>query len=227
MLDLPVVKLPHELVQLLKMKLYNDRSSYTKVNDVISSNKALSSLVSNAFMEFSSEGNILNVLNTLGWSHFRDRLISVFLYKRAFGKFPDTTDIHLISDLTDLEEQLSPFSIDSISRSLLFIFYLKNVEYSRREDGERFDVSSVINEVQDFLSLGSGKNENIDWLIFNIWHFKEFYGIESLKSKLEEGSSYRDLFIELPEHSQKKLVDNAISYACSIYDSESFYSQKV
>lgn len=227
MLDLPVVKLPFELVQLLKMKLYNDSSSYSKVNEVISSNKSLSSLVSNAFMEFSTQGNILNVLNTLGWSHFRDRLMSIYLYKRAFGKFPDTTDIHLTSDLLDLEEQLSAFSIDSISRSLLFVFYLKNVEYIKREDGETFKVSSIIDDVYDFLSLGSGKCENIDWLIFNIWHFKEFYGADTFETKLEEGKSFRDLFAELPAYNQKKLVDNAISYACSIYDSESFYSQKV
>jgi hypothetical protein len=227
MFDLPVIKLPYELTELLKMKLYNNAESYSKILALISSNKAMSAIVVNAFREFSEEGKISAVLNTLGWKHFRDRLVSVYVYKKLFNRYPDTTDIHIITELTDFEESFASFSIESNSRSLLLSFYLKLLELDQRQDGASFRFSTQFDEVRELIELKAGKTQQIDWLIFISWHLVSYFGFDKLEEEINTGVDF-DQLIDLLTISQKRqFINNSLSYGCSIGDKDNFYCEQI
>lgn len=227
MYDLPVIKLPQELTTLMKMKLHNDAKSYSQVIDVLSQNSSLMAIISNAFNEFSEQGKILEIINVLGWKHFRDRLLSIYIYKFIFDRYPDSTDIHLISDLSDCEEMISNFSPNSSSRGLLFIFYLKYFEYLKRDEGEIIKLNDIFSLVYDILSLSDGKTHRIDWLAFSVWHYSEYYGRDTLEEKLSNKISFYELYEGLSDKDREQYINNSLSYACSIYEDECFYSEKV
>lgn len=229
MYDLPVIKLPNELTTLMKLRLHNHAQSYSYVIEVLSKNNSLMAIIANAFTEFSEQGKILEIINILGWKHFRDRLLSIYIYKSVFARYPDSTDTLLISDLSDCEEMISSFTPNSSSRALLFVFYLKYFEYLKRDEGEGeiIKLNEIFEKVFDVLSLGDGKTHQIDWLAFSIWHFSEYYGIEDLEEKLNNKMSFNQLYEELSENNKNQFINNSLSYACSINEDECFFSEKV
>jgi hypothetical protein len=228
MLRLPVIKLPNEFTNLLKIKIYNADESVDNIIRYIYDDKFLTNLVGNCFKEFDSEKKIKKIIISLGWKHFRDRLASVYIHKAIFNSYPKSTDIHITNELQLFEENFERFSLKTNSRSFLLAFYLKFLEIKLREEGQTLKILEIIDEAKEFLDLSTARQSKIDWLILLAWHVAVFIGVDQLKVLYKAKKlNFADVFDRFSEEQKRTLIDNFLSYGCSIGEDEMFLFEKV
>src|SRR6478736_2306316 len=101
-LILPHVILPAEFINLLKTNLPVSTSS-APIFDQIRPNGALYIVLEKAFKEFDDGRGLEKTMVALGWSNFRERMASLYVYKAIHGEFPMMTSMELVEDIKYLE----------------------------------------------------------------------------------------------------------------------------
>ena len=226
-LQFPFVNLPLEFVTLLKsnLALSNDPAP---IVDLVSPNLALLSVLETAFSEFNSERGIEKVFKTLGWSNFRDRMASIYIYKLKYGDFPFKTDMELVEDIKLLENRFSDHSVHSYSRLFLLGFYLKfaNLDIQQREDNHFLELT-IPSEIESLLRLSQGRSERIDWLILILYHICNSLGEKMVMNSLISGKKFEDIYALMPKDAQEVMAQNLLAYGASIQEPDLFLYEKV
>lgn len=216
-------KLPDELVFLLKSNLTHDKDIFSFIYETLEDNQSLQYIFNHTFSYVEGERNFKEMMKSLGWLHFRDRLSALYLNRIKDGKYPTQIDSSLINDMLILEQRLEDNTIQSVSRSYLLGFYLTSLKLT-----DDYFSARIPRVVFDLLKLSKTRIERIDWMLLLLWHFAIYLGEKYLhQSIVNERKTYKDLYQELSEDQQKKMMTNFLHYAYSINDGELFKNQMI
>lgn len=226
-ISLPHVILPGEFVTLLKSNL-SVTTSPAPIFDVIRPNVALYSVLEKAFKEFDDGRGVEKTMIALGWSNFRDRMASIFIYKSIYGNYPQKSNMELVEEIKDLETSFVDHSIHSISRCFLLGFYLKMANIQNQNRGSNsFSEIKVPAEAIRVLNITQGRSEKIDWLILVVMHLLEALGEKMLMNYLASGKKYEELYKYLTLEQQKNMMNNLLAYGVSIQEKDIFIYDKI
>lgn len=226
-LHFPYVNLPLEFVTLLKQNL-PATTPPGPVFDVIRPNRALLSVLENAFKEFDDGRGVEKVMTALGWSNFRERMASIYVYKTMYGDYPSRTNMELVEDIHEMETRFSAHSVNSFSRLFMLGFYLKlaNLSIQQSEDNQFLEIK-VSPEIGSILRLSQGRSEKIDWLILIVIHLNAALGEKMLINNLAAGKKFEDLYQIMPKDAQEIMSHNLLAYGASIQEPDVFLYEKV
>lgn len=225
--QLPHILMPKELVTLLRTSLAVTNSP-GPVFDHIRPNRGLMLLLEKAFKEFDDGRGVEKVMIALGWSHFRDRFASLYIFKSIYGHFPVKTDMSLVEDIKNIETLYGEFAIQSYSRLFLLGFYLSmaNIEVRHKEGQLNVPLQLPV-EVLEVMKISQVRSERIDWLILMIWHLTSYLGKANLINKLTNGASFASLYQELSTEQQLHFTQNLLTYGASVQEDEVFFYERV
>ena len=226
-LQFPFLNLPQEFVTLLKSNLSLNNSP-EQILDLVSPNHALKSILVTAFGEFNSDRGIEKVIQALGWSNFRDRMASIYIYKSKYGNYPYKTDMGLVEDIKSLENRFTDHSVNSFSRLFLLGFYLKlaNLDIQRRENNHFLEIS-IPSEIGSLLRQSQGRSERIDWLILILYQLNSSLGEEMVMNSLISGKNFEYIYALMPQDAQEVMIQNLLAYGASIQEPDVFFYEKI
>ncbi|MFP5492945.1 MAG: hypothetical protein ACLGG0_15695, partial [Bacteriovoracia bacterium] len=123
MIHLPALVLPGEYIALLKVPTAASGTGLPVV-DMLRKTPALYMVMERAFQEFNEHKiGLEKIATTLGWSNFRDRMASVYIFKALHGTFPDKTEMELVQQAIDLEARFTDKSVTGTSRIFMLGMY--------------------------------------------------------------------------------------------------------
>lgn len=226
-LHFPFVIMPQEFVTLLKANL-PVTTPPGPVFDVIRPNRALFSILETAFKEFDDGRGVEKVMTALGWSNFRERMASIYIYKSMHGDYPSKTDMELVEEIKEMEARFSDHSVTSFARLFMLGFYLKlaNISIQKREDNKFLEIK-IPSEIASLLKLSQGRSERIDWLILIILHLSASLGEKMLMNSLISGKKFEELYMLMPKDAQELMSQNLLAYGASIQEADVFLYEKV
>lgn len=227
MIYLPALVLPAEYIALLKVPTAAGGSGLPLV-EMLKKSPALHMVMERAFQEFNQHKiGIEKIASTLGWSNFRDRMASAYIFKALHGTFPDKTEMELVQQAIDLEARFSDKSVTGTSRIFMLGMYFRflNIYISMRDDGT--PEVTIPPTVEKILALRNIKTDRPDWLLLLCWHLESFLGISQLVGHIEGGLSWQQIFQKLNHNQQFHLVSNLLSYGASIQEDEPFLYERI
>lgn len=226
-IHLPHVIMPNEFVSLLKTNL-SITTSPAPVFDILRPNRAIYSVLETAFKEFDDGRGIEKTMIALGWSNFRDRMASLYVWKAIYGNFPNSTSMELVEEIKELEARFSSHGVHSLSRIFLLGFYLKlaNLQIQRRSNNKFLEIK-IPEELGSFLRLSQGRSEKTDWLILITLHLLNGLGDKLLMNALISGKKIDELYSLLTADYRKMMMDNLLAYGASIGEQDIFIYDKI
>lgn len=226
-LHFPFVIMPQEFITLLKANL-PVTTPPGPVFEVIRSNRALFLILENAFKEFDDGRGVEKVMTALGWSNFRERMASIYIYKSMHGEYPSKTDMELVEEIKELEARFTDHSVTSFARLFMLGFYLKlaNISIQQREDNKFLEIR-IPQEMGSLLKLSQGRSERIDWLILILLHLSASLGEKMLMNSLISGKKFEELYMLMPKDAQELMSQNLLAYGASIQEADVFLYEKV
>jgi hypothetical protein len=225
--QLPYVILPNEFITLLKSNI-SVTTSPAPVFDVIRPNNAIYMSLEKAFDEFDDGRGLEKTMLALGWSNFRERMGSMYVYKAVHGNYPNKTNMDLVEDIRDLETKFVNHSVNGFSRVFLLGFYLRlaNIKTQRRESNPYLEIK-IPEEIVSFLRLSQGRSERLDWLILIVMHLQQGLGDKMLMNALISGKKFDDLYAVLSPELKRNMMDNLLAYGASIGEPDVFIYDKI
>ncbi|MGE3611614.1 MAG: hypothetical protein AB7I27_18640 [Bacteriovoracaceae bacterium] len=226
-LKLPYVSLPKELVTLLKLPLM-PTSGAAPIIEVIKNNKALIHILENSFHEFDDGRGIEKIISVLGWTNFRDRFASIYLYKSVYGDYPKTTNIPLVDDIKVFENIYSEHTTHNSSRIFLLSFYLKlaNLKVQNSESNQFLEIY-IPDEIKVALQTSQGRSEKIDWLILTLFHLYHALGEKVLMNSIITSKKFDDLYGLMTKDAREVMLENFLAYGASIGEQDLFLYGKI
>jgi hypothetical protein len=228
MINFPFVSLPEHFTKLLVSNIQNSTQSNTNLEMYINENKELNALVRKIFRDIDPDGFLGKILSISGWVGIRNRLASVYIEYAITGRFPETANLNLVTDIINIENKLRYFTPLGFSRSFLLGFYAKMtlVQIKKLTDSKNLipGVTPLIisDKHIEFMKYSKAKSTRIDWLMLQLVHYNHFLGTERMNTLLQSGSRYESLFALLSGQEQKQMIANCMTYGSSINDSEIF-----
>lgn len=226
MINFPFVSLPEHFTRLLVSNIQNSTQNNTNLELYINENAELNALVRKVFRDIDPDGFLGKILSISGWIGIRNRLASVYLEYAMTGRFPDTANLNLVTDIINIENKLRHFSPLGFSRAFLLGFYAKmsliQIKKTTDHSGGQFTPLIISDEHIEFMKHSKAKSIRIDWLMIQLIQYDHFLGTDRMNSLLQSGSRYESLFALLSSEEQNRMIDNCLAYAASINDSELF-----
>lgn len=226
-IELPFVKMPQEFVTLLKSNLSSVTSPST-VFDVIRKNKAIYRVLEISLSEFDDGRGVEKLLTALGWTSFRDRMASLYIYKVIYGHFPSRTNLDLVEDIKKLESLYGDHGVHGYSRLFLLGFYLRlsNLQIQKKQSNQLLEIK-IPTEVSKVLKLSQVRSEKLDWLILLISYLILNLGEKTLINLLSAGKRLDDIFPLLSLDQRENLHQGLLAYGASINEPDFFLFEKV
>lgn len=226
MINFPYVSLPEYYTRLLSSNIQNSTQVNNNLEMYINENKELNALVKRVFRDIDPDGFLGKILSISGWNGIRNRLAAVFLEHAMTGRFPDTANLNLVTDLVAVENKLRHFTPPGFNRAFLLAFYAKMSLIHIKMKSESRDLTPLIikDEHIEFMKLSKAKSVRIDWLMLQLIQFEHFLGQERLYDLLKNETPYPALFSLLSEEEQTQMMNNSLAYGASVFDSEIFTS---
>ena len=224
MINFPYVSLPEYYTRLLVSNIQNSTQVNNNLEMYINENKELNALVKKIFRDIDPDGFLGKILSISGWNGIRNRLAAVFLEHAMTGKFPETANLNLVTDLISVENKLRHFTPPGFNRAFLLAFYAKMSLIHIKMKSESRDLTPLIikDEHIEFMKLSKAKSVRIDWLMLQLIQFEHFLGEKRLQDLLKNETRYAALFSLLSEEEQAQMMSNALAYGASVYDNEIF-----
>jgi hypothetical protein len=224
MINFPFVSLPEHFTRLLVSNIQNSTQNNTNLELYINENKELNVLVRRIFRDIDPDGFLGKILSISGWIGIRNRLAAVYIEYAMTGKFPETANLALVTDIINIENKLRHFTPLGFSRAFLLGFYAKMslIHVKKSSDGK--DPLIIRDEHFEFMKWSKAKSIRVDWLILQLIQYDHFLGTIRMNALLESGVRYESLFALLSPEEQKVMMDNCMVYGASINDQEIFLS---
>lgn len=203
-------------------------SSPAPVFDVIRPNQALYLSLERSFKEFDDGRGLEKTMMALGWSNFRDRFASLYVYKAIHGHFPIKTSMDLIEDIRELENRFLNHSIGGVSRVFLLGFYLRlaNIQIQRRESNKFLEIKVPL-EINSILRLSQGRSEKLDWLILILMHLISALGDKLVINSIAGGKKMNEFYELMSPEARLQMHNNLLAYGASINEPDMFLYEKI
>lgn len=223
---IPYISLPDYFTRLLVNSIQNSTQANTNLEMYINENRELNALVKRIFRDIDPDGFLGKILSISGWHGIRNRLAAVFLEHAMTGKFPETANLSLVTDIINVENKLRHFTPSGFNRAFLLAFYAKMtlIDIKVREDTQSFSPLLIKEEHIEFMKLSKTKSVRIDWLMLELVLFDHYLGTERLHTLLKSETRYAALFSLLSSEEQKQMMNNFMTYGASVNDLEIFTS---
>lgn len=227
MINLPFVNLPEHFTRLLGSNIQNITQNNTNLELYLNDNKELNTLIRQIFRDIDPDGFLGKILSIAGWTGIRNRLAAVYLEYGMTGRFPETANLNLVTDIINIENKLRHFTPTGFSRAFLLGFYAKMslVQIKKLTDEKNLTGLTpliISDEHIEFMKHSKAKSIRIDWLMLQLIQYDHFLGTERMNSMLSSGCRYEALFALLSAEEQAQVIDNCLTYASSVNDSEIF-----
>lgn len=229
-LIMPVCPIPDELGRILQSHFHNNRSSYARITDEIYDSPFLKVIVPELFGQYMKGNNMESMLNALGWSGFRDRLTSLYVYKKLNGEFPTAIVVSCVNDIIKFEGELIDYAPEGHSRIFMLGVYLKFCEIKFKSELELSNKSLLVlsPSIKKILALGSKKSIKADWLILTLMNITEMVDEQLLINTINNhNGNFYQIFALLNEKQKEKLMTNLLAYGASINEDEMFLYDRV
>jgi hypothetical protein len=221
----PIISLPDYYTLMLRSNMQVSGQHFGDIQSFIQSKPPLLAIVKKVFHDLGPNVQIENIIKSLGWIGFRNRIANAFLDYELNGHFPDTLDSSLIVDLINIEEDVKSFEVSGFSRGFLLGFYLKMIELNGiKLKLNRFNFN--LNNIP-FLEFSNSRFPKVDWSYLMIIHFIEFLGEAELKNHLVKKTGFDFIYSKLKKDQKIIFAENMLSYGCSIGESDIFYATQV
>lgn len=220
--------LPQEFVTLLKSNL-SGQIEPSAVFSIIRPNKALYSMLEKSFKHLDDGRGLEKIMLAQGWNNFRNRVASLYVSKAIYGHYPLKTDMSLVEDLTQFEQDFQGHGVQSNSRIFLLGFYLKLAQLSLQQtEGNRFfEIEISKPSVLKALKLTQGRSQRLDILILTLSHLIQGLGEKTLTNAIVQGKSFSEIYDSLSDRDRKLMHDNLLAYGASIGEDDIFLYEKV
>lgn len=227
-LHLPFVNLPNEFITLLKSNLVINTSP-APIFDVIRPNRALMTILEKAFSEFDDGRGVEKVMLALGWSNFRERMASIYIYKAIYGNYPTKTDMGLVDELKLQEAKFLDHGVHSHSRFFLLAFYMQlaQIKLQEKENNRFLELKIPVDTILSILKLSQGRSERIDWLVLITMHLSHALTEKLVIHSLAGGKKFNDLYEMMSPDSKSNMHENLLAYGASIKEPELFLYEKI
>ena len=224
MVNFPYISLPEYYTRLLVSNIQNRSQMNNRLELYINENKELNALVKKIFRDIDPDGFLGKILSISGWIGIRNRLAAIFLENAMTGKFPETANLNLVTDLIAVENKLRHFTPPGSNRAFLLAFYAKMslIHIKLKSDSREFSPVIIRDEHIEFMKLSKAKSQRIDWLMIQLIQYEHFLGLERLNDLLKSETRYASLFSLLSREEQKQMMNNFMTYGASIFDNEIF-----
>jgi hypothetical protein len=224
MFNLPYISLPEQFTRLLVSNIQNSTGTNTNLEMYITENGELNAIIKKVFRDIDPDGFLGKILSIAGWPGIRNRLAAVYLEYAMTGKFPDTANLSLVTDIVNIENKLRHFTPQGFSRAFLFGFYAKMtlIQIKKMEDASSYTPLIIREEHIEFMKHSKSKSARIDWLMLQLIQLDHFLGTERMNTMLAGGARYESMFALLSPEEQVQMVENFMTYGASINDSEIF-----
>lgn len=226
MIHLPYISLPEYFTRLLASNIQNNSQSNTNLELYINENKEFNALVKRLFRDIDPDGFLGKILSISGWSGIRNRMSAVYLEHAMTGKFPETANINLVTELVNVENKLRHFTQPGFSRAFMLAFYAKMTHIHLRKLSESHEFTPLVikDEHIELMRFSQSKSVRIDWLMLQLIHYEHFFGLERLTELLKTQTRHEALFALLTEEEKEIMIKNCLTYGASINDQEFFTS---
>lgn len=223
------IELPDYFTRLMRVSMQASDSSFKNLARYVAGDRGFNALVTIAFSDMDKKIQILDVIKSFGWHGFRDRMASLFIYKRQYGVFPKSVDSKNIRYLLELEDKLKKHTTSGYSRGFLLGFYLEmsNLSFKRSDLSDGCDQLIMDDDLIELLSFSGSKVVEIDWLFLILVHFDFFLGRTAIGSILKNGVSYQELYGSLGSEQKNIMMRNMMAYGGSIGEPEMFFTDYV
>lgn len=224
MFNLPYVSLPEQFTRLLVSNIQNTTGTNTNLEMYINENAEINALVKRIFRDIDPDGFLGKILSIAGWPGIRNRLAAVYLDYATTGKFPETANLNLVTDIVAIENKLRHFSPPGFSRAFLLGLYAKMslIQIKKIDDSINYNPLIIRDEHIEFMKHSKSKSARVDWLMLELIQFDHFLGTERMNTMLATGSRYESLFALLSPAEQQQMMQNFMTYGASINDSDIF-----
>ncbi|MBY0416222.1 MAG: hypothetical protein K2Q18_18760 [Bdellovibrionales bacterium] len=224
MINFPYVSLPEYYVRLLSTNIQHSTHMNNSLEMYINDNKDLNALVKKIFRDIDPDGFLGKIISISGWHGIRNRLAALFLEHAMTGKFPETANLNLVTDLVSVENKLRHFTPAGFNRAFLLAFYAKMslIQIKMMSDSRELSPLIIKDEHIDYMKLSKAKSPRIDWLMLQLIQFEHFLGHERLHGLLQNETRYADMFSLLSRQEQTQMMNNLMVYGSSIFDNDIF-----
>lgn len=220
-----MVNLPYQFTSLLRANIQIGGQSLNNIRSFINSQRSMVILINLIFQDLGKKMELGSIIKAVGWTGFRDRMTNAYVDYAINGEFPTQPNIHNISSIIDLEEELKPFTVAGYSRGFLLGFYLRMAQIQFEKKGKDFSV--LTDELIKILKLSKIKIVKVDWMLLTLYHLEGYLGRDLLLEEISKGQKFEKLYEKLTEDQRSVMMGNLLSYGYSIGDHEIFYSKTV
>lgn len=199
------------------------------VFNVIRPNKALYSMLEKSFKHLDDGRGLEKTMLAQGWNNFRSRVASLYVGKAIYGHYPLKTDMSLVEDLLQFEQEFQGHGVQSNSRIFLLGFYLKLAQLSlQQSEGNRFfEIDIMKASVLKSLKMTPGRSQRLDLLILTLSHLIHGLGEKTLTNAVVHEKSFSEIYDTLGDRERKLMHDNLLAYGSSISEDDIFLYEKV
>ena len=224
MINFPYISLPEYYTRLLVSNIQSSSQINNNLELYINENKELNAIVKKIFRDIDPDGFLGKILSISGWIGIRNRLAAVFLENAMTGKFPETANLNLVTDLLAAENKLRHFTPPGSTPAFLLAFYAKMslIHIKLKSDSRELSPLIIKDEHIEFMKLSKAKSQRIDWLMVQLIQYEHFLGLERLNDLLKSETRYASLFSLLSKEEQQQMMNNFMTYGASIFDKEIF-----
>jgi hypothetical protein len=224
MINLPYVSLPEYYTRLLISNIQNTTLINNNLEQYINENKDLNALVRRIFKDIDPDGFLGKIISISGWVGIRNRLAAIYLEHAMTGKFPETANLNLVTDIINVENKLRHFTPLGFNRSFLIAFYAKMslIKINGSSDSREHSPLIIKDEHIEFMKHSKAKSIRIDWLMLQLIQLENFLGLERMNDLLKNETRYESLFSLLSPEEQTQMMSNSITYGASINDPDVF-----
>ncbi|MEC8624855.1 MAG: hypothetical protein VXY34_08555 [Bdellovibrionota bacterium] len=209
------LSLPNDFTHLLKIDIHKKGSLINYLNSYILDRPSLYVLVEKYLAKSSSGDSLEGFFHSTSWYNLRAKIASIYIGYKEEGAWPEKVDPSYADELLLFEEKIKKYSVDGYSRGFLFAFYLKMIQVHMKEINSFFPLSII-----NLLPLTKSKSIKIDWLLFILFKFHQFFGEEKLIKNLKMGIPFEKNFGSLSADQKEDFYNDGLSYSYSINDKE-------
>ena len=183
MINFPYVSLPEHYTRLLVANIQNSTQSNNNLEAYLYENKELNVLVRKIFRDIDPDGFLGKIISISGWPGIRNRLAAVYIEYAMTGKFPESANLALVTDIINIENKKRKHNKEDVTLNDEDIQKDKKIKISQTQNKNEDEKENVfVNFIEKTQEINpENKNQEIN---INLKGFEDLYNRSRLERDL-------------------------------------------